>query len=152
MMRDLVLEIKNFNITTQTVYNTKERTFAICLFQYCQGDLQQALSIDFLQDIGLLSNPLPDSIPNDSPLLKMFKSTMFLFSTYGKFLSNRESVDRFYTFYSFSFNKNFRLLSMDYFLAKFCILVLKKLNAHSSYFTKIFKKYSGNITDIINTD
>ena len=141
MMRDLTNSILNEKDAVKNpVYITRERTFILCLFVYFDGDLTKALDFPFLQEIGFLENPLPDNLAYSSVILRMFVRIVQLFYRYASFLSNRETVERFYTFYAFSFQKNFNLLSIDFVLMKFCLMVLKKLNVRADFFSNLFTR------------
>ena len=60
MMKDLITLLKSDSpLQKKTPYLTKERTFAICLFMYCNGDLTEALELSLLQEIGVLEDPVP---------------------------------------------------------------------------------------------
>jgi hypothetical protein len=58
-------------------------------------------------------------------LYKILQAVLYVIRFYAVNLANRQTVDRYYTFYAFSLYKKPRItLSLDFQIVRFCLLAL----------------------------
>ena len=70
---------------------------------------------------------------------RMIKFAFYVLKQYTLCLSNQQTTERYYTFYSFIFNRKQIILALDFVLIQFCFAVLQKYtNVSPSTFLEPF--------------
>jgi len=57
-------------------------------------------------------------------MLKILNSVLYVVKLYTLCLTNTQTIERFYTFYSFVFNKKQIIISIDFLLLKYLFTIL----------------------------
>lgn len=86
-------------------YISKERTICLLLFMYFDGDIGRAADKAFLDDLGF----------SYELIFRILQAALNLIRFYAINLANRQTVERYYTFYAFSMLKKPRtIVSLDF--------------------------------------
>lgn len=117
-IKDVVTYLsKQKNNATINYFIPKERTFIVLAMIYFDGNIEDAASSDFLTKINM----------SQQCIFRMLQAVLYVIRFYAINIANRQTAERYYTFYSFSVGKKPKiLLSLDFLLVKFCFLALEK--------------------------
>ena len=123
MIKDALKDIKltkEFN-----PYISNYRIFIYLILAYFDGNIEAAVDKNFLQEIGINVENL------DQEIAEMVAFVMFLVKSYALCLGNPQYNERFYTFYSFIFNRKQIILALDFVLLQYLFAILKKYTSVS---------------------
>lgn len=84
-----------------SLYISKERTLFILMYLYHDGNLEKALAKEFLKEIKL----------DYRLLFKIFQAVLYVIRFYAIISSNRQTSDRYYTFFALFANEKPRIIS-----------------------------------------
>ena len=111
------------NVKPETIYISYQRTFIYLLFTYFDGNIAKGINDEFLSEIGVNMEKLEEEFA------KIINSVNYVLMYDILCLTNPQTIERYYTFYSFMFRKKQIIISLDSLLLKFCYSVLKKFTS-----------------------